>query len=79
MAKKVKLCITNDPHRMMQQLRIEYPKIGNITRTNYFTKERAQEAQIKKAKALKCDWHSNIIESKNPKDKWVLIKFTYEA
>ena len=79
MTKKVKLCITNDPNRMIQQLRIEYPKIGNITRTICGTKEKAQEAQIKKARLLKCDWHSNIIESKNPKDKWYLIRFTYEA
>ena len=77
MSKRVKLCITNDTSRMMKQLRIEYPTMKGTTRNLCGTKEKAQEKQIQQAKALRCDWHSNIIESKNPKDKWFLIKFTY--
>ena len=78
MSKRVKLCITNDTSRMMKQLRIEYPTMsGGTSRMLCGTKEKAQEKQIQQAKMLRCDWHSNIIESKNSKDKWFLIKFTY--
>ena len=77
MAKRVKLCITNDPIRMKRQLRIEYPTISNIATLNCSSKEKAQEEQIRKARVFKCDWHSNIIESNNPKAKWVLLRFTY--
>ena len=67
MSKRVKLCITNDTSRMMKQLRIEYPTMKGNSRLLCGTKEKAQEKQIQQAKALRCDWHSNIIESKTRK------------